>query len=255
MGRYPGEQPAHRRPAPDRDTSGRTALSWAWAIAPIVTLGFATAPCMLVVARRVHHWAHYLLAALYSVALLTILIVDPDHGARSDQLFNLAMATNVGLGLGHALVVRRRAFGFPKQPIPQPAEPPEPAEPTVLDRQRAELADLSDRLEARDRARQVVRASPNQAVELRIGRIDLTDRTFPDGGLIDVNNVPVPALVAELTMLVPYADRLAQARAVTGGFDSVNDLSLTLDLPPDLLDMVDDRLVFLPRYEARPPGG
>ena len=63
-----------------------------------------------------------------------------------------------------------------------------------------------------------------QACQLRIGRVDLPERIFPDGGLIDVNNVPAPALAKALDISFELAHRIVAARDRAGGFTSVDEL-------------------------------
>jgi hypothetical protein len=96
----------------------------------------------------------------------------------------------------------------------------------------------------------VLLTSPSQAIELRIGRIDIDDRTFPDGGLIDVNNVEIDRLGTEVQALRPHVLALDEARERIPAVSSVEDMSVALELPPHLLDHVEERLVFLPRYEV-----
>jgi DNA uptake protein ComE-like DNA-binding protein len=84
------------------------------------------------------------------------------------------------------------------------------------------------------------------AAELRIGRPDL-ERTYDDGGLVDVNHVPADTLVVYLDMAPEVAREIVRTRAIRDGFTSADDLLISVDcLNPARLDMIRDRLIFIP---------
>jgi hypothetical protein len=104
----------------------------------------------------------------------------------------------------------------------------------------------ADRLN-REAARRLVAKDPQEAIRLQIGRIDIPEATrYPDGGLVDMNNVPVSALCSATGIDETTAQRIVTTRGAIWGFKDLNDLSIQLDLPPQLFDAVSDRLVFLP---------
>ena len=86
--------------------------------------------------------------------------------------------------------------------------------------------------------------NPMLAHELGIGRPDLVSR-FDDGGLVDVNHSPLEVIAGLPGIDVKTAERIVMTRLQLGGFTSVDELSVTLDLPPTQLDGVSDRLLFL----------
>ena len=104
----------------------------------------------------------------------------------------------------------------------------------------------SERKVARAEARKIVDRNPDLARSLHIGRVDLPDRTFPDGGLVDVNSVPVNSFAKATGLPDDLAERIVKARQTMGGFVSVADLSVSLNLPPHALEHLDDVLIFLP---------
>jgi len=108
-----------------------------------------------------------------------------------------------------------------------------------------------ERLADRDRARALVRRDPALAAELGVGRPDRLGAVALD--LVDVNNAPVTALLTLPGVDGELATRIAETRAAVGGFTSVEDLGLALDLAGDLVETLRERVVFLPR--VAPPSG
>jgi len=102
-----------------------------------------------------------------------------------------------------------------------------------------------ERLADRDRARALVRRDPALAAELGVGRPDQGGAVALD--LVDVNNAPVTALLTLPGIDGELATRVAETRAAVGGFTSVEDLGLALDLAGDLVEALRERVVFLPR--------
>ncbi|MFF4507612.1 ComEA family DNA-binding protein [Streptomyces sp. NPDC001401] len=74
---------------------------------------------------------------------------------------------------------------------------------------------------------------PALARELRIGRPDLPQQ-FDDGGLIDINHVPV-AILATLPGFSPeLAEQVARSRDEHHGFAFVQDLKVYANIPGGL---------------------
>ncbi|MGD0936076.1 MAG: helix-hairpin-helix domain-containing protein [Streptosporangiaceae bacterium] len=111
----------------------------------------------------------------------------------------------------------------------------------------AVIRDSRDLLLARRKALAIVRDEPDLATELRIGRPDLP-RSFDDGGLVDVNHVPASFLVERPGIDAPLAERIVATRDEVGGFGSIADLEITLELAPMTIRQVKDRLIFRPIY-------
>jgi len=116
-------------------------------------------------------------------------------------------------------------------------------------RMESPLLTASERAEARLRdrreARQLARAKPTLAREMGVGRPDLAGT--PDVGLVDVNNAPASALRTLPGVDDALATRIVEARAQVGGFSSVEDLGIALDLAGDVVEDLRDVTVFLPR--------
>jgi helix-hairpin-helix protein len=72
---------------------------------------------------------------------------------------------------------------------------------------------------------------PALAKEVGVGRPDIPGAD--DYGLIDVNHCPADALARLPGMTSALARRTVRERLQAGGFSSVEDLGLLLDLPPE----------------------
>jgi len=95
------------------------------------------------------------------------------------------------------------------------------------------------RLLDRRRAQRLARQDPTG-----VGRPDVAGAA--DAGLVDVNNAPVAALVMLPGIDDALATRIVEARSQVGGFSSVEDLGIALDLAGDVVEDLRDRVVFLP---------
>jgi len=104
-----------------------------------------------------------------------------------------------------------------------------------------------ERLERRRIAARLARTDPVRARELGVGRPDLPEAF--DGELTDLNNAPA-AIIAELPGVdEPLAAAMVAARERAGGFGSLADLDMELDLPAETVERLRELVVFLP------PGG
>ena len=77
-----------------------------------------------------------------------------------------------------------------------------------------------------------------------IGRPELRTR-YDDGGLVDVNHVSASALASVPGITDDLAGRIVRSRQAVGGYADLTDLSVTLGIPPPLLDESREFLVFL----------
>jgi DNA uptake protein ComE-like DNA-binding protein len=91
----------------------------------------------------------------------------------------------------------------------------------------------------------IARATPELAVELGIGRPDL-ERSFDDGGVVDVNHAPAAALRTIPGLTQEDVRRIVRVRGEVGGFTSAEELGLLADLPPRLTPVLRKHAVFLP---------
>lgn len=100
------------------------------------------------------------------------------------------------------------------------------------------------RRQRRNEARRLLETDPALARELCNGRPDLT-RRFDDGGLVDVNHVPLAVLSTLPGFTSDLATRVVRARDACGGFALPQEREAFAELPPGLTDDLADRLVFL----------
>ncbi|GAA2091173.1 hypothetical protein GCM10009801_56680 [Streptomyces albiaxialis] len=222
----------------DRQGTGRLVGSVLWALIPVLTLGFGTAPVMMHAAARLRRVAQALLTVPYIAATGLVFLFDPDVSSTQEMLFGTGMLFNIVVGSGHTFAIRNAVWRDPHRETPR--------QRALQERQQAVLAARDDARAARETARALAESDPAQALELLIGRADVEGREFPDGGLVDVNNVPSRIIARTLRVPVAKAAEIVRTRAEVGGFSSAEDLSVTADLPPHQLDPVADRLVFLP---------
>jgi DNA uptake protein ComE-like DNA-binding protein len=105
------------------------------------------------------------------------------------------------------------------------------------------LATAQARVGRRAETRELARTNPVLARELRIGRPDLP-RDYDDGGLVDVNHVPVEILTSGLELTAQEATAVVAARTQLGRFTSLEELTAFAELAPDRVDAVGDLLWF-----------
>ncbi|GAB2588318.1 hypothetical protein Aab01nite_48900 [Paractinoplanes abujensis] len=122
------------------------------------------------------------------------------------------------------------------------------APPTAADRHSdAAVAAAQWRVQRRAEARELVRADPGLAWELRIGRPDIQGRQYDDGGLVDVNHVPAAWLAYSLQIPQPLADEIAQQRGLRQGFTSPDELIVYCTaMTPERMAVIRDMLLFRP---------
>jgi Helix-hairpin-helix motif len=101
------------------------------------------------------------------------------------------------------------------------------------------------RVRQRHEALAILQRDPELAAELFIGRPDLP-RYFEDGGLIDANHVPAQFLAAMPGIDQALAEKIVSTRAEIGGFSSIADLEVTLNVSPSVINQIKDHLVFVP---------
>jgi DNA uptake protein ComE-like DNA-binding protein len=108
-------------------------------------------------------------------------------------------------------------------------------------RGRARLAD-------RERALRLAASNPALAQEIGIGRPDRQGAA--DGGVIDINNASVTALLALPGVDGEIATRIIETREKIRGFSSLEDLGGTLDLDGHFVEQLRRQVVFLPRVQS-----
>lgn len=171
---------------------------------------------------------------VYFAGLVLVLAFDPDHSGTQEFLFGLGMTTNMGIGLMHAIGIRSWVFADVLK-----------KSDGLRDQQAQALARLREQQHARQAARTIAVQQPFEARRLAIGRPDIPNRAYPDGGLVDVNLVPVHVLTNHLYMQVATAQRIVALRDRVDEFSSYEDLLMLTDLDPRELDPVAEFMVFI----------
>ncbi len=206
--------------------------SWVWTLASPLTFGFANSGLFLYAALKRRGLVDWLAEIGYLVAL--VLMVTASSRSSDDGFDALAgAALFIGwvVGAGHAFAVRRSLF-----------EPPARTDLGV-DPVLAKAVNASER---RELARQILAQDPVLASNLGIGRPDL-GRGYDDGGLVDVNSAPATVLVALPGLTPDVTQRLLAAREASGGFTSLEEMTILADLSPSVVDTLRDKLVLSPR--------
>jgi DNA uptake protein ComE-like DNA-binding protein len=96
--------------------------------------------------------------------------------------------------------------------------------------------------ERRRYAEQIARRDPELARTAALGRRG----GFDEGGLVDANHAKVEELADLPEITAALAREIVKVRGEVGGFSSIEDLGMTLDLPGDLVERLRRRLMFLP---------
>jgi SARP family transcriptional regulator, regulator of embCAB operon len=105
------------------------------------------------------------------------------------------------------------------------------------------VAASRDKLERRKQARHLVATNPALARDLKIGRPDLV-RDYDDGGLVDVNHVPVGVLSSGLGLTPIEARDVLAVRDKLGRFGSPGELCAYTRLSPGRVDELRDLMIF-----------
>jgi DNA uptake protein ComE-like DNA-binding protein len=197
-----------------------------WALAPLITAGMAAGPCFAYAAVRLRSRALGLAAAGY--AAVSALIVWGDSW-NSNSTFEIdlgvvAVLTLWGMSTAHALAIRRALFFGDAH-------------------EDDAVVAAKDRIRRREESRRIAVTDPRLARELRIGRPDQPS-AYDDGGLVDVNHVPVECLSGMGVIGSELAHRIVEARDLVRGFDNRDDLEAVIGLDPRSLDEVSDLLIF-----------
>ncbi|WP_243711327.1 helix-hairpin-helix domain-containing protein [Actinomadura sp. KC216] len=206
-----------------------TARGVLWAFVPFITLGYGTPFSFLYAAIRRGSWNLGATAAGYGAGTAGVITL-----LQLDNVILTVLGTFMAIllwiaGTAHAFAVRSSVF---------PREVPR----NRLNEHAIEVAKY--RRSLREEARALAAEDPALARELRIGRPDVP-RTYDDGGLVDVNHAPAEILAALPGMTPELAERVVRHREEHGGFVSVEEMAVDVDIPPDVLPEMADFTIFL----------
>lgn len=211
------------------------ARQFAWASVPVWSLGMlAFVPFLrLAVARRTAKGWGVLAAYLAAVAVELVLDSAVGYTNTGSTLVGGAIIALMGFASVHAFISFR----------PATDEYTDAARLSSAPANRQALASAQARMRRRKETRELAQANPILARELRIGRPDVP-RQYDDGGLVDVNHVPVGILTSVLELTPQEATGVVEARTQVGRFTGPEELSAYAQLAPDRVDALRDLLWF-----------
>ena len=199
-----------------------------WVIASLIPVGWLTwlgLGYAGIRAKRPLWVAFGVMYGLLAVAAIVITEADDDIKGIEDDLGYLLMFFGWAAGIAHSFVIRK-AFLRRMDILEDPA--------------------LQSARAARERqayARELAQRDPELARQAQLGRAG----GFDEGGVVDVNHAPVEDIADLPRIDAETARRIVAAREGVGGFSSLEDLGLTMDLPGDVVESLRGRVVFLPR--------
>jgi len=199
-----------------------------WVLASLVPFGWVTWAGFLYAGFRVKRPAWVAAGAAYLLVTVVTLLVtslDDNEAGLEDNLGYIAMFSAWGVGILHSFL-SRKAYVRRLDIIDDPAL------------QAARSAE-----ERRAYAREIAQRNPALAREALIGR----SGGFDEGGVVDVNHAPVEDIADLPGIDAATARRIVAVRDDVGGFSSLEDLGLSMDLPGDVVERLRGRVVCLPR--------
>jgi DNA uptake protein ComE-like DNA-binding protein len=230
-----GRQPA-RRPR-----GALTARQVLWASVPVWSIGFLSfVPFLMYAISRPgrRNWAVFAGYLAATVVMCVALGAAGSNSAATAAVGGYIIAL-AGCAAVHAAVLFRPSRGV----APLGAASAGPGSLSTRQRNQAALAAAKDKLDRRKEARHLVATNPALARDLRIGRPDLP-RDYDDGGLVDVNHVPVGVFSSGLGLTPIEARDVVAARDKLGRFVSAEELCEYTQLSPDRVDELRDLMIF-----------
>jgi len=201
-------------------SNGVFVASYIWALSPLLTGGLAAAPAIAFAAARLKSTCLWSISAAY---LGIDLLIAYENGVHPNQTWNTIAQWALGA------IVSAQAF-YLRQSV---------FEVDVV------RSDRQKRIEAL----RLVASDPQEAIRLQIGRADIPEgERYPDGGLIDLNNLDSAEMHKATGVDLETAKRIEEDRTRLHGFSSLNDLCNMVNIAPQLFDAVSDRVIFLPVY-------
>lgn len=163
--------------------------------------------------------------ALIAAAAIVVTSLDDNITGTEDDLGYLAMFAGWGAGIVHSLIIRKAYL----------------RRVAILDDPALQAARIAAERQAY--ARELAQRNPELARQAGIGR----SGGFDEGGVVDVNHAPVEDIADLPRIDAATARRIVATREDLGGFSSLEDLGMTMDLPGDVVEDLRGRVVFLPR--------
>lgn len=198
-----------------------------WLLLVALGFGFTTWAAFLYVGIRARRRSWLAWAAVYGILLVLWPVLDTSapYNSAAVGIGELALALAWLGGTAHAAAVRRGAAQRMRPPGGDRLE---------AARQRIERRAEGRRLAARD---------PRLAREVGVGRPDVSGSD--DFGLVDVNHASQDALCRLPGITPEVARRIVKTREPLGLFKSAEDVGISVDLSPNVVDDIRDYTIFL----------
>lgn len=209
----------------------------AWASIPVWSIGFLSFVPFLALAVINRQRRDWIVFAIYLAATIGMIIAigAVNSSSNAGGAVGGVIIALAGCAAVHSAVLFRPGRDRQALAAAGPASPDE--------RNREAVAQAKSRIERRKDARHLIATNPSLARDLKIGRPDLP-RDYDDGGLVDVNHVPGPALGTALALSPAEVSDVLAARQRLGRFSSADELCAYTQLSPDRVDELRDLMVF-----------
>jgi hypothetical protein len=219
--------------APDqrRRRRGGTAVGWMIAAVPLLTCGIASfAPALWARSQRTEDPQYRrrmlifaIIVGIVSIGSFALIGVDATGtpGSETGPISNAA----IGIWFGTSVLATVVAILNRKPAL-----------------QSQGSAEEYQRQQRRAEYRRLINTDINRARSMSVGRPDL-QRTYDDGGLLDLNSLPVEALVS-FGVPVDEAARIVNARQV-GTFSTLNEVAMRCNLTRNTVARLRETAVFL----------
>ena len=199
-----------------------------WVIATLFPFGWFTWLGFAYAGFRAKKRAWVAAGAAYLVVIAAAIVVtsaDENIDGPEDDIGYLTMLLVWGGGFAHALMIRKDYI----------------RRLTIIDDPALLAARTAE--ERRHYARELAQNHPELARAALLGRAG----GFDEGGVVDINHAPVEDIADLPGIDADTARRIVAVRDGVGGFSSVEDLGMTMDLPGDVVEQLRRRVVCLPR--------
>ncbi len=199
-----------------------------WVIATLFPFGWFTWLGFAYAGFRAKKRAWVAAGAAYLVVIAAAIVVtsaDENIDGPEDDIGYLTMLLVWGGGFVHALMIRKDYI----------------RRLTIIDDPALLAARTAE--ERRAYARELAQNNPELARAALLGRAG----GFDEGGVVDINHAPVEDIADLPGIDADTARRIVAVRDGVGGFSSVEDLGMTMDLPGDVVEQLRRRVVCLPR--------
>jgi hypothetical protein len=199
-----------------------------WVLTSLIPFGWVTWAGFLFAGFRAKRTAWVIAGFVYlaiTAGTLFVTSLDGNENGLDDNLGYILMFSAWGVGICHAFLTRK----------------PYLRRLAIIDDPALEAARTAE--ERRAFARQVATTNPQLARDAGIGR----GGGFDEAGVVDVNHAPVEDIADLPGIDATTARKIVAVRDGVGGFSSLEDLGMTMDLPGDIVEMLRGRVVCLPR--------